>query len=249
LVELLSIADALRRSGTKSITAVIPYYGYARQDRRPNYSRVPITSKLIADVIQTAGVDSVILVDIHSKQQQGFFNIPSINISATPNFVADIWSNHMMSPDNVVIVSPDVGGVSRARTIAKQLQDRNLAIIDKRRPQANHSEVMNIIGDVEGKTTILIDDIVDTAGTLCKAANALKEQGAVNVIAYCTHPVLSSNALDNIENSSINQLVVTDTIPLQHNYSKVRVLSIASLIAETIYRLQTHQSVSEIYVN
>ena len=252
LMELLLMGDALRRSATNRLIAVIPYFGYARQDRRPNFSRVSITSRLVADMIQAAGFDSVIFVDIHSTQQQGFFKIPTINISASPIIVSDIWRKYMKDPSTAMVVSPDVGGVARARSIAKQLDDAELAIVDKRRPEANVSEVMNIIGDVEGRNCIMIDDMADTAGTLCKAASALKEHGAKTVAAYCTHPVLSGPAYENIASSSaLDELVVTDTIPLKTITAAslpIRTLSVAELIAETISRIDTDKSVSELYV-
>ena len=211
LMELLVMADALRRSSAGRITAVIPYFGYARQDRRVRSARVPITAKVVADMITAVGIDRVVTVDLHADQIQGFFDIPVDNVYGTPLFVADI---ERQKHDDLMVVSPDVGGVVRARALAKQLNDADLAIIDKRRPKANESQVMHIIGEVEGRTCVLVDDIVDTAGTLCKAAQALKDHGAAKVIAYCTHPVLSGPAIDNISNSAMDQLVVTDTIPL-----------------------------------
>lgn len=248
LMELIIMADAFRRSAVKKIVAVIPYYGYARQDRRPDHTRTPITSRLVADMIQVAGVDQVVVVDIHSGQQQGFFTIPVINVSAAPEIVGDIWRHHGNNIDNVSIVSPDTGGVVRARSIAKQLNDADLAIVDKRRPKANESQVMNVIGDVEGKTCIVVDDMIDTAGTLCKAAAALVERGADKVIAYATHPVFSGPAYDNIENSVLSEVVVMDTIPVSHESPKIRTISIANLIAETLSRSQNGKSVSELYV-
>ena len=250
LMELLIMADAFKRSATKKIIAIVPYYGYARQDRRPQYTRTPITSRLVADMMQVAGIDQLVVVDLHSEQQQGFFTIPTTNVSATPIIVGDIYRNHKHDMDNIVVVSPDTGGVARARMLAKQLDDADLAIIDKRRPKANVSQVMNIIGDVEDKVCIVIDDMIDTAGTLCKAAGALKEHGAASVVAYATHAVFSGNAYDNISNSVLDEVVVTDTIPLSKEQSsdKVRVISIASLIAETMKRINDGQSVSEIYV-
>jgi len=250
LMQLLVMADAARRSNANKIYAVVPYFGYSRQDRRPGYSRVAITSRLVADMVATAGIDYLVTIDIHASQIQGFFSIPTLNVSASPVLTGDIWKRHSMN--DMIIVSPDVGGVARARAIAKQLDNADLAIIDKRRPEANVSEVMNIIGDVEGKTCVLVDDMVDTAGTLCKAATALKEKGARKVVAYCTHPVLSGNALDNIRDSVLDELVVTDTIPLTEEakqFSKIRVLSVAGLLAETIHRLDNNESVSEIYMD
>jgi ribose-phosphate pyrophosphokinase len=250
LMQLLVMADAARRSDASKIYAVVPYFGYSRQDRRPGYSRVSITSRLVADMVAAAGIDYLVTVDIHAAQIQGFFSIPTLNVSASPVLTGDIWIRY--SNNDMIIVSPDVGGVARARSIAKQLNNANLAIIDKRRPEANVSEVMNIIGDVEGKVCVLVDDMVDTAGTLCKAATALKENGAKKVVAYCTHPVLSGNALDNIRNSVLDELVVTDTIPLTEEakqISKIRVLSVAGLLADTIYRLDNNESVSENYMD
>lgn len=250
LMELLIMADSFRRSAAKKIVAVVPYYGYARQDRRPQYSRTPVTSRLVADMIQTAGIEQMIVVDLHSEQQQGFFTIPTTNVSAAPIIVGDIWRKYKHEMDNIVVVSPDTGGVARARMIAKKLNDADLAIIDKRRPKANVSQVMHIIGDVEDRVCIIVDDMIDTAGTLCKAAEALKEQGAKVVAAYATHPVFSGSAYDNISTSALDEVVVTDTIPLSTEKSsdKVRVISIASLIAETMKRINDGTSVSEIYV-
>lgn len=250
LMELLIMADAFRRSATKKIIAVVPYYGYARQDRRPQYTRTPITSRLVADMLQIAGVAQMIVVDLHSEQQQGFFNIPTTNVSATPNIVSDIYRKYQRDMYNLVVVSPDTGGVARARMVAKKLNDADLAIIDKRRPKANHAQVMNIIGDVEGKNCVIIDDMIDTAGTLCKAAAALKENGAQRVDAYATHGIFSGNAYDNIDNSVLDEVVVTDTIPLSktHSSDKIRVISVAGLIAETMRRINDGQSVSEIYM-
>lgn len=254
LMELLVLVDALRRSDVTKITAVIPYYGYARQDRRPDHTRTPITSKLVATMIQAAGVDQVIVADIHSGQQAGFFDIPFINISAGPEIVADIWQNHYFSKQKFVVVSPDTGGVVRARIIAKQIDDADLAIIDKRRPRANESQVMNVIGDVEGRTCVMVDDMIDTAGTLCKASAALKDRGAAKVVAYATHGVFSGNAFDNLENSCIDEIVVSDTIPLGTCQpinavvpDKIRVFSLADTIAETIVRITNNESVSEMY--
>lgn len=249
LMDLLIMVDALKRASAERITAVIPYYGYARQDRRVRSIRVPITAKLVANLLSTAGVDRVLTVDVHSEQIQGFFDIPVDNVYASPLLLLDIYRNKY---PNLIVVSPDVGGVVRARSIAKQLDDAELAIIDKRRPQANEAQVMHIIGDVAGKTCVVIDDMVDTAGTLCKAANALKKHGAVKVVALATHPVLSGSALDTIEASELDELVVTDTIPLSEraeNCSKIRCLSVANLLAETIRRIHFNESVSSVYMD
>ena len=250
LVELLALADALKRASAASVTAVIPYFGYARQDRRPRSARVPITAKLVAKMIGTAGIDRVVTVDLHAEQIQGFFDMPVDNVYASPVLLADIWRNHSM--DDLIVVSPDVGGVVRARALAKRLDDADLAIIDKRRPKANVATVMNIIGDVAGKTCVMVDDIVDTAGTLCAAAAALKERGAKKVVAYCVHPVLSGAAMSNLENSQLDQLVVTNTLPLSAEAkanAKIRVLSVAELLAETIRRVAFGESVSSLYVD
>ncbi|MBD8900557.1 ribose-phosphate diphosphokinase [Rhodanobacter sp. DHG33] len=250
LVELLALADALKRASAARVTAVIPYFGYARQDRRPRSARVPITAKLVAKMIGTAGIDRVVTVDLHAEQIQGFFDIPVDNVYASPVLLADIWRNHSM--DDLIVVSPDVGGVVRARALAKRLDDADLAIIDKRRPKANVATVMNIIGDVAGKTCVMVDDIVDTAGTLCAAAAALKERGAKKVVAYCVHPVLSGAAMSNLENSQLDQLVVTNTLPLSAEAkanAKIRVLSVAELLAETIRRVAFGESVSSLYVD
>lgn len=247
IMELVLLADALRRSSAQEIIAVIPYYGYARGDRRPGYSRVPISARVIADMIETVGVDRVITVDIHATQIQGFFHIPIDNISATQLFVADVYRYWM--DEHPIMVSPDVGGVARARAIAKNLDNMDLAIVDKRRPKDNVSEVMNIIGDVRDKTCIVVDDMVDTAGTLCKAADALITiGGARRVVAYATHGVLSGKAADNLNGSLIERLTVTDTVPLSTDFicPKVKVLSIAAVLAETISRVDRGQSISEI---
>ena len=247
LMELLVMADALRRSSAGRITAVIPYFGYARQDRRVRSARVPITAKVVADMITAVGIDRVVTVDLLADQIQGFFDIPVDNVYGTPLFVADI---ERQKHDDLMVVSPDVGGVVRARALAKQLNDADLAIIDKRRPKANESQVMHIIGEVEGRTCVLVDDIVDTAGTLCKAAQALKDHGAAKVIAYCTHPVLSGPAIDNISNSAMDQLVVTDTIPLSEQgrqCDKIRVLRLAPMLAETIRRVNNEESLSAMF--
>jgi len=250
LMELLIMADAFKRSAALKVIAIVPYYGYARQDRRPQYTRTPITSRLVADMIQSAGIDQLVVVDLHSEQQQGFFKIPTTNVSASPIIIGDIWRKYKHEMDNIVVVSPDTGGVARARAIAKHLNDADLAIIDKRRPKANVAQVMNIIGDVEDKICIIVDDMIDTAGTLCKAAAALKGAGAATVAAYATHAVFSGNAYNNILESELDEVVVTDTIPLPSSQfcHKVRVISIASLIAETMKRINDGQSVSEIYV-
>lgn len=247
IMEVLLMADALRRSSAGRVTAVIPYYGYARQDRRVRSARVPISAKVVADMLQTAGVDRVLTVDLHADQIQGFFNIPMDNIYGSPILLDDIEKQDY---DNLMIVSPDVGGVVRARAIAKQLNDADLAIIDKRRPQANEAQVMHIIGDVEGRTCVIVDDMVDTAGTLCKAADALKEFGAKKVVAYCTHPVLSGSALQNIEKSALDELVVTDTIPLTDEAkacTKIRQLTLAGLLAESIRRVNNEESISAMF--
>ncbi len=242
------MVDALKRSSAERITAVIPYFGYSRQDRRPRSARVPISAKVVANMIAGAGVNRVLTIDLHADQIQGFFNIPVDNIYATPILLNDLLSLELENP---MVVSPDVGGVLRARAMAKRVPNAALAIIDKRRPKANVSEVMNIIGDdVEGKNCILVDDMVDTAGTLGKAASALKENGAASVRAYCTHAVLSGNALQNIEESGLDELVVTDTIPLKDamvNSKKIRVVSIAGLLAETIRRIHVEESISSLF--
>ena len=249
-MELLVLIDALNRASVSSITAVVPYFGYARQDRRPRSSRVPITAKVAAKMFGAVGTDRVLTVDLHADQIQGFFDIPVDNVYASPLLLADIWRAH--GTDNMVVVSPDVGGVVRARAIAKRLDDADLAIIDKRRPKANVATVMNIIGDVDGKTCVLVDDIVDTAGTLCAAAMALKERGARKVVAYCTHPVLSGAAITNVGGSALDELVVTDTIMLSEAARacpKIRQLSVAELLAETIRRVAFGESVSSLYVD
>ena len=248
LMELLLMCDACRRSSVSKINAVVPYFGYARQDRRIRSTRVAISAKVVADMLASVGVDRLITVDLHSEQIQGFFRIPVDNIYASPILVADILTQKYS--DNVVVVSPDIGGVVRARAIAKQIHDADLAIIDKRRPGKNQAQVMHIIGDVAGKDCVLVDDIVDTAGTLCKAADALKEVGAKSVVAYVSHPVLSGNAIENIENSSLDKLVVTDTISLAtnaSNCSKIEQLSISQLLAESIKRVYARQSISELF--
>jgi ribose-phosphate pyrophosphokinase len=249
-MELMALIDALKRASTASITAVVPYFGYARQDRRMRSSRVPITAKLAAKMFTVAGADGLLTIDLHADQIQGFFDIPVDNVYASPLLLADIWRAH--GTDNMVVVSPDVGGVVRARAIAKRLDDADLAIIDKRRPKANVATVMNIIGDVRGKTCVLVDDIVDTAGTLCAAAAALKAEGATKVVAYCTHPVLSGAAIENLDRSQLDELVVTDTIPLTdaaRGCSRIRQLSVAEMLAETIRRIAFGESVSSLYVD
>ena len=250
LVELLVLIDALKRASVSSVTAVVPYFGYARQDRRPRSARVPITAKVAAKMFGAVGADRVLTVDLHADQIQGFFDLPVDNVYASPLLLADIWRAH--GTDNLIVVSPDVGGVVRARAIAKRLDDADLAIIDKRRPKANVATVMNIIGDVDGKICVLVDDIVDTAGTLCAAAAALKARGAQKVVAYCTHPVLSGAAIDNITKSQLDELVVTDTIPLTDAAKacgRIRQLSVAELLAETIRRIAFGESVSSLYVD
>ncbi len=249
LMELLVMVDAARRASAARITAVIPYYGFARQDRRPRSSRVPITAKLVAKLIATAGVDRVLTVDLHADQIQGFFDIAVDNVYASPLLLGDVWKHKY---DDMVVVSPDVGGVVRARALAKRLGDADLVIIDKRRDKANQSEVMNLIGDVDGKNCVMIDDMVDTAGTLCHAAGALKEHGAISVAAYITHAVLSGPAVSRITASNLDEVVVTDTIPLNEEAqacSKIRQLSTAELLAETMRRISDDESVSSLYVD
>ncbi len=249
LMELLVMIDALRRSSTRRITAVIPYFGYSRQDRRPRSARVPLTAKLVADMIVTAGADRVLTVDLHADQIQGFFDKPVDNIYASPILLVDMWRRGY---ENLMVVSPDVGGVVRARALAKRLDDADLAIIDKRRPKPNVAKVMNIIGDVKGRTCVLVDDLVDTAGTLGQAAKALKDKGAIKVVAYCTHPVLSGSAVENVIKSELDELVVTDTIPLSKAAAKcdrIRQLSIAELLAETMRRVSNEESVSSLFMD
>jgi ribose-phosphate pyrophosphokinase len=247
LMETMIMCDALRRSSAARITAAIPYFGYARQDRRPRSARVAISAKIVANMLVSAGVNRLLTMDLHADQIQGFFDIPVDNIYATPILLGDLWKH---AYKNLVVVSPDVGGVVRARAIAKRLES-DLAIIDKRRPRPNVATVMNIIGDVNGRTCVIMDDMVDTANTLCAAADALKEQGAVRVVAYCTHPVLSGAAVSRIEKSVIDELVVTDTIPLKPEAeacAKIRVVSIDSLLAETVRRICEESSVSSLFV-
>lgn len=247
LMEVLVMSDALRRASAGRVTAVVPYFGYARQDRRPWSARVPITARLVANMFSSAGIDRVLTVDLHADQIQGFFDVPVDNIYASPLLIEDIKQQHY---DNVMVVSPDVGGVVRARAVAKRLDDCDLAIIDKRRPKANESKVMNIIGDVEGRSCVMVDDIVDTAGTLCKAAEALKDVGATKVMAYVTHPVLSGKAIDNLVNSQMDELVVTDTIPLTDEAKacgKIRVVSMSRMLADSIVRVYNEESVSSLF--
>ncbi|MBK1704287.1 ribose-phosphate diphosphokinase [Halochromatium glycolicum] len=249
LLELLVMIDALRWASAKRITAVIPYFGYARQDRRPRSARVPITARLVAKMIGSAGADRVLTVDLHADQIQGFFDIPVDNVYASPILLGDIWRQKQ---PKLMVVSPDVGGVVRARALAKRLDDADLAIIDKRRPRANEAKVMNIIGDVRGRSCVLVDDLVDTAGTLCQAAAALKENGAARVQAYCTHPVLSGPAVENISASALDELVVTNTIPLRQEAAdcpKIRQLGIGELLAETMRRVSNEESVSSLFVD
>lgn len=249
LMELLVMVDALKRASAGRITAVVPYFGYARQDRRPRAARVPITARLVANMLTSAGVSRVLTVDLHADQIQGFFDIPVDNVYASPVLLGDVWKQ---SYPDITVVSPDVGGVVRARALAKRLDDADLAIIDKRRPRANEAEVMNIIGDVSGQTCVIVDDLVDTAGTLCLAAKALKENGAKKVVAYITHPVLSGKAIDNISNSTLDELVVTDTIPLSDAAAKcdrIRQLSVAEILAESMRRISHEESVSSLYMD
>jgi ribose-phosphate pyrophosphokinase len=247
LMELMLMADAIRRASATRVTAVIPYYGYARQDRRPRSARVSISAKVVADMLGSVGIDRMLTVDLHADQIQGFFNMPVDNVYASPVLV-----DHMVSAGlaNPIIVSPDVGGVVRARAIAKQANDLELAIIDKRRPQPNEARVMNVIGDVAGKTCVLVDDIVDTAGTLCAGATALKEQGATSVIAYITHAVLSGRAIEQIEQSALDCVYVTDTIPLEPRAracDKIQQLTLAGVLAESIRRVSKEESISEMF--
>jgi len=240
------MVDALRRASAARITAVIPYYGYARQDRRPRSTRVAISAKVVANMLQAAGIDRVLTMDLHADQIQGFFDVPVDNIYASPILLGDLWKHNY---SDLVVVSPDVGGVVRARAVAKRMEC-DLAIIDKRRPRANVSEVMNIIGEIEGRTCVIVDDIVDTAGTLCHAADALKARGAKRVLAYATHPVFSGNAVEKITNSALDEVVVTDTIPLRQDAldcPKIRQLSCSSLLGETISRIACESSVSSLF--
>lgn len=247
IMELMVMVDALRRASAYRITAVIPYYGYSRQDRRVRSARVPISAKVVANMLQSVGVDRILTVDLHADQIQGFFDIPVDNVYASPILLGDIWRQKY---SDLIVVSPDVGGVVRARAVAKRLDDSDLAIIDKRRPRPNVSQVMHIIGEVRDKTCVIVDDMVDTAGTLCKAASALKLHGAKKVVAYATHAILSGKAIDNILQSDLDELVVTDSIPLKADAaacSKIRVLSVAGMLAETIRRIHTDESVSSLY--
>jgi ribose-phosphate pyrophosphokinase len=248
LMELLVMIDAMRWASARRITAVIPYFGYARQDRRPRSARVPITARLAAKMIGTAGANRVLTMDLHADQIQGFFDIPVDNVYASPILLGDIWRQKY---EDLMVISPDVGGVVRARALAKRLE-ADLAIIDKRRPKANEAKVMNIIGDVEGRSCVLIDDLVDTAGTLCKAARALKDAGAAMVVAYCTHPVLSGPAVENINDSVLDELVVTNTIPLREDARacpRIRPLTIAGLLGETMRRIHNDESVTSLFID
>ena len=249
LMELLIMADACRRGSARSVTAVVPYMGYSRQDRRPRATRSAISAKVVANMMVGARIDRMLTVDLHAEQIQGFFDIPVDNVYASPVLLGDAWRQRY---ENMIVVSPDVGGVVRARALAKRLDDVELAIIDKRRPRPNESKVMNIIGEVTDKTCVLIDDIVDTAGTLCLAAQALKDEGARKVVAYITHPILSGPAVERIANSALDQLVVTDTIPLSaeaQQCPRIRQLSVAGLLGETIRRIRDEESVSSLYVD
>ena len=248
LMELLVMVDALKRASAGRITAAIPYFGYARQDRRPRSSRVPITAKMVANMLSSVGSDRGMTMELHSDQIQGFFDLPVDNIYGTPVLLEDMWKHKY---ENTVIVSPDVGGVVRARAIAKRVDDADLVIIDKRRPKPNESQVMNVIGDVKDRTCLIVDDLVDTANTLCEAAHALKEQGALKVVSYCVHPVLSGKAIDRISNSALDEVVVTDTIPLSmaaQNCKRIRQLTVAPLLAETMRRISEGDSVSSLFV-
>jgi len=247
LMELMVMVDALKRSSAARVSAAMPYFGYARQDRRPRSARVGISAKVVANMLTSVGVSRVLTMDLHADQIQGFFDVPVDNIYAAPVLLGDVWKQRY---ENLIVVSPDVGGVVRARALAKRLES-DLAIIDKRRPKANVSEVMNVIGEVKGRTCVIMDDMVDTAGTLCKAAEVLKAEGATKVVAYCTHAVLSGNAVARIVESAIDELVVTDTIPLREDAracGKIRSLSVAGLLAETILRIFTEDSVSSLFI-
>jgi len=249
LMELMVMIDALRRASAARVTAVIPYFGYARQDRRPRSTRVAISSKVVANMISTGGANRVLTVDLHADQIQGFFSIPVDNVYASPILLGDIWKHKY---ENLMVVSPDVGGVVRARALARRLDDADLAIIDKRRPRANETEVMNIIGDVSGRTCVLVDDMVDTAGTLCQASRTLKQKGAIGVVAYCTHAVLSGKAVENIANSELDEVVVTDTIPLSEDAAacpRIRQLSIAELLAESLRRISAEESIGSLFMD
>ena len=247
LMELILIIDALRRSSASRITAVVPYFGYSRQDRRVRSSRVPISAKVVADMMAKAGVNRVLTVDLHAEQIQGFFDVPVDNVYGSAILIDDIERQRY---ENMIVVSPDIGGVVRARAIAKQMNDLDLAIIDKRRPKANESQVMHIIGEVKGRDCVIVDDMVDTAGTLCKAAAALKEHGARRVLAYCTHAVLSGPAIANIKNSVLDELVVTDTIPLTEEAlatGRIRQVSLSAMLAETVRRINNEESISAMF--
>jgi ribose-phosphate pyrophosphokinase len=247
LMELMVMVDALKRSSAARVSAAMPYFGYARQDRRPRSARVGISAKVVANMLTSVGVSRVLTMDLHADQIQGFFDVPVDNIYAAPVLLGDVWKQRY---ENLIVVSPDVGGVVRARALAKRLES-DLAIIDKRRPRANVAEVMNVIGEVKGRTCVIMDDMVDTAGTLCKAAEVLKAEGAVKVVAYCTHAVLSGNAVARIAESAMDELVVTDTIPLREDAracGKIRSLSVAGLLAETILRIYTEDSVSSLFI-
>tara|TARA_B100000676_G_C18020065_1_gene812044 strand:+ start:139 stop:1089 length:951 start_codon:yes stop_codon:yes gene_type:complete len=247
LMEVLVMVDALKRASAGRITAAIPYFGYARQDRRPRSVRVPITAKVVANLLTTVGIDRLLTMDLHSDQIQGFFDISVDNVYGMPILLGDVWTSNYK---NLIVVSPDVGGVVRAREMAKRLEC-DLAIIDKRRPKPNVAKVMNIIGEVKGRTCVIMDDMVDTANTLCEAARVLKAQGAQSVVAYCTHPVLSGEAVKRIENSELDKLVVTDTIPLREDAkasSRIQQLSVASLLAETMLRISNEDSVSSLFM-
>ena len=249
LMELLIMADACRRASARSVTAVVPYFGYSRQDRRPRATRSPISAKLVANMMAGAGIDRVLTIDLHANQIEGFFDIPVDNVYASPVLLGDAWRQRY---ENMIVVSPDVGGVVRARALAKRLDDVELAIIDKRRPRPNESKVMNIIGEVKGRTCVLIDDMVDTAGTLCLAAQALKDEGAIKVVAYITHAILSGSAVEKISKSALDELVVTDTIPLSEaakQCGRIRQLTVAGLLGETIRRIRDEESVSSLYVD
>jgi len=249
IMELLIMVDALRRASAGRITTVIPYFGYSRQDRRVRSVRVPISARVVANLITSVGTDRVLTVDLHADQIQGFFDLPVDNVYSSPILLGDIWRQ---KHPNLIVVSPDVGGVVRARALAKRLDDAELAIIDKRRPKPNESRIMHIIGEVEGKSCVIVDDLVDTAGTLCKAAAALKEHGASLVLAYATHPVLSGNAVENIEASALDELVVTDTIPLSkaaRECNKIRTMSVAGMLAESIRRISNEESVSSLFMD
>ncbi|MFZ5534318.1 MAG: ribose-phosphate diphosphokinase [Pseudomonadota bacterium] len=250
VMEMLIMTDALRRASARKVIAVVPYFGYARQDRRVRSARVPITAKLVANMMVSAGIRHLLTVDLHADQIQGFFDIPVDNVYASPILLGDIWQQRQ--DRKLIVVSPDVGGVVRARAIAKRLDDTDLAIIDKRRARANESQVMHIIGNVQDKFCVLVDDIVDTAGTLCQAAAALKQQGAAQVVAYATHAVLSGPAIERIESSVLDELVVTDTIPLTAaaaRCAKIRQVSVAQVLAETIRRIASDESVSSLYID